>query len=51
MDYVYSREDVVNPTLGTDILIELVISKQKVKGTSAPSFQHEIAGRIDVLAR
>lgn len=34
-----------------DILIELVISKQKVKGTSAPSFQTEITQRIDVLAR
>lgn len=34
-----------------DILIELVISKQKVKGTSAPSFQAEITRRIDVLAR
>ena len=38
-------------TTGTDILIELVISKQKVKGTSAPSFQAEITRRIDVLAR
>lgn len=34
-----------------DILIELVISKQKVKGTSAPSFQAEITRRIDVLVR
>lgn len=45
----YTGKDVVNPeSSGADILIELVMSKRKVKGTSAASFQAEITRRIDV---